>query len=63
PTFLFLQSSVVKEQTPQNAMSWPNPLLASGPSSVAYAALLISANSAIHRSELLRRQQRRRRRW
>ena len=31
PTFLFLQYSIVKEQTLSNAVSWACPLLASGP--------------------------------
>ena len=45
PTFLFLQSSIVKEQTPQTQCR-PQTAFAFGAPSVAYAALLISSNSA-----------------
>ena len=54
PTFLFLLSSVVKEQTSQNTMSKARPLPPQGPLEVAHAALLKSLN----KGELLGRQRR-----
>ena len=54
PTFLFLLSSVVKEQTSQNTMSKARPLPPQGPTEVAHAALLKSLN----KGELLGRQRR-----
>ncbi len=57
PTFLFLQSSVFKEQTSQTRCRGPLRFWLRGRSSVAHAALLNFAEGSF-RSELLRRQRR-----
>jgi len=57
PTFLFLQSSIFKEQTSQTRCRGPLRFWLRGRSSVAYAALFLISPRAF-RSELLRRQRR-----
>jgi hypothetical protein len=57
PTFLFLQSSIFKEQTSQTRCRGPLRFWLRGRSSVAHAALLNFAEGSF-RSELLRRQRR-----
>ena len=57
PTFLFLQYSVFKEQTPQTRYRGPLRFWLRGRSSVAHAALLNYSEGSL-RSELLRRQRR-----
>ena len=57
PTFLFLQYSIFKEQTPQTQCRGPFRFWLRGRPSVAYAALLNFAEGSL-RSKLLRRQRR-----
>ena len=57
PTFLFLQYSIFKEQTPQTRCRGPLRFWLRGRSSVAHAALL-NFSEGRFRSELLRRQRR-----
>ena len=57
PTFLFLQYSIFKEQTPQTRCRGPLRLWLRGRPSVAYAALL-NSHKGLFRSKLLRRQRR-----
>ena len=57
PTFLFLQYSIFKEQTPLHARSWPVTLVASGPSECRLRGSL-EFHKGLFRSKLLRRQRR-----
>lgn len=63
PTFLFLQYSIVKEQTSQTRCRGPVRICAFGPVECRSRGSLDFVQLSKHRSELLRRQQRRRRRW